>query len=555
MFVTLSSIAKCHPNATIIYYQYDPEYPDFDIVEEKITSVKAVAVTVYVTVSFESLVLDPRDIHIKFIRFRLQGTASFSMGALIVMLLCLFIPGCNALLSQAQICNHLAAQQLRIVTTTTRFSMDESDTNNEIVEEDPRLFQKRIRQEQLNAVLQSRSKKIDNTLQQRIVPPQQPKTRKDIVKKRRQGEAASAAMDLPNQPMVTTISGGASTLFESIRNAVVPRWHPVNGVADVNPQFRIASPTMNSAGYAASIWRNARKRQPAMWRYALRTFDRMVEQQQEQLKRLHGGGPKIDIVNTHYEAALVAASKLGWSKRAMEIYYTVEGKQNKILERVQQFSGATSGSTTTSKSGSKSSTTSNMLQNTKISTRITENMVLSVIRASVREAMKYKKREPLDIVLQKIIYSIHEKHNIPITSVHLNPIAAAYQTLGYTDDANKILLGNLLDRIGGPEAENVGIDTGTFNVYDVQAKDKGSYSLLVQSAIQGQDYGQAVQALKTMTEAGLYPTNRHLNIWTEVSNKRRYSTTTTKRQYRIERGNQEDAPESEVIPEQKQMDD
>ena len=78
-----------------------------------------------------------------------------------------------------------------------------------------------------------------------------------------------------------------------------------------------------------------------------------------------------------------------------------------------------------------------------------------------------------------------------------------------------ILLNNLLDRIGGPEAENR-IET-TFNVYDVQAKDKGSYSLLVQSAIQEQDYGTAVLALRTMTEAGLYPINRHLNKWYEIS--------------------------------------
>ena len=444
------------------------------------------------------------------------------MGSLVVLLFYLFIHRCTSFVPLDRIGYH--PYRLTVTTTTIRFAAEESETNNEIVEEDPRLFQKRIRQEQLNAVLQSRSKDIYSTQKQRIVPQQQPKRKEAATKKRRQGEAASAAMDLPNQPMVTTISGGTSTLFESIRNAVVPRWHPVTGVADVNPEFRIASPTMNSAGYAASIWRNARKRQPAMWRYALRTFERMVEQQKEQ----QSNGPKLDIVNTHYEAALVAASKLGWSKRAIEIYDTIESKQAKILERIQQLSSI--GGSATNSAGSKSTASNNAL-NTKISVRITENMVLSMIRACVREAMKYKKREPLDELMQKVVYTIHDKHSIPITSVHLNPIAAAYQTLGYTDDANNILLGNLLDRIGGPEAENDGIDTGTFNVYDVQAKDKGSYSLLVQSAVQEQDYGQAVKALKTMTEAGLYPTNRHLNKWTEVSNTPRY-TTTKPRQYR-----------------------
>ena len=449
------------------------------------------------------------------------------MGKLTVLLLCVIVRRCSSFVLLFPTSYH----PYRLTDTTRFLFSDESETSDEIVEEDPRLFQKRIRQEQLNAVLKSRSKDIEYTQQrqqQRIVTPQQPK-RKDIVKKRRRDEASSAAMDLPNQPMVTTISGGTNALFETIRNAVVPRWHPVSGVADVNPQFRIASPTMNSVGYAASIWRNARKRQPAMWRYALRTFDRMVLLQQEK----QTNGPKLDIVNTHYEAALVAASKLGWSKRAIEIYETVESKQEKIWERMQQSSGLSSGTSSTN-NGSKI-TTSSSAQKTKIAIRITENMVLSVIRACVREAMKYKKREPLDVLLQKVIYTIHDKHNIPITSVHLNPIAAAYQSLGCTDDANNILLRNLLDRIGGPEAENVGIDTGTFNVYDVQAKDKGSYSLLVQSAVQEQDYGQAVLALKTMTEAGLYPTNRHLNKWTEVSNKRR-SPTYTVSQYRNEGG-------------------
>jgi hypothetical protein len=395
-------------------------------------------------------------------------------------------------------------------TTFRRYAESENVRNSVINnEEDPRVFQKRIRQEQLNQILKSKTK--DEYKEQSSVVPRS-SAKKEIIKKRRQGEAASAAMDLPVQPMVTTIGGGTNTLFESIRNAVVPRWHPVPGVADINPQFRVESPTMNSNGYAATIWRNARKRQPAMWRYALRTFDRMVQQQQEQQLK----GPKIDIINTHYEGALVAASKLGWSQRALEIYETVEKKEDQILERIQQSSMGSSATKSTGGSG----------QNTKIAIRITENMVFSVIRASVRESMQQRRREPLDAVLNRVINNMYEKHGISVTSIHLNPIAAGYQSLGYTNVANELLLGNLLDRIGEPEAENA-IDT-TFNVYDVQAKDKGSYSLLVQSAVQEQDWGQAVRALKTMTEAGLYPTNRHINLWTEVSGKR-----STQRQLRV----------------------
>jgi hypothetical protein len=368
-----------------------------------------------------------------------------------------------------------------------RWSESDPSPESLIDEIDPRLFQKRMREAQLDAILQKKPKFVDGEI----------RAKKDIVKKRKQGEAASAAMDLPEQPIVTTIGGGTNALFASIRNAVVPRWHPVAGVADINPRFRVESPTMNSKGYAASIWRNARKRQPAMWRYALRTFDRMVQQQQS------SKGPKLEIVNAHYEGALVVAAKLGWSQRALDVYQTVEKKEAQILERVQQ-----------SPTGSKISKTSRP----KLPVRVTENMVLSVIRASVREATLKNSRDPLDRVLKLVIENVNEKHGIPVTSIHLNPIASSYQSLGFTMESDNVLMQNLLDRIGGPEAEN-SIDT-TFNVYDVQAKDKGSYSLLVQSAVQEQDWGQAVQALKTMTEAGLYPAQRHLNKWTEISKTR-----------------------------------
>jgi hypothetical protein len=378
-----------------------------------------------------------------------------------------------------------------LATVVVRSDSDGKSQDSMIDEVDPRIFQKKIREAQLDAILQKKPRIVDREI----------RAKKDIVKKRKQGEAASAAMDLPEQPIVTTIGGGTNALFESIRKAVVPRWHPVAGVADVNPRFRVESPTMNSKGYAASIWRNARKRQPAMWRYALRTFDRMMQQQQS------SKGPKLEAVNAHYEGALVAAAKLGWSQRALDIYQSVEKKEAQIMERIQQSSA-----------GNKSSKTSRP----KLAVRITENMVLSVIRASVREATIRKSREPLDRVLQLVIEKVNEKHSIPVTSVHLNPIAASYQSLGCTKESDNLLIQNLLDRIGGPEAEN-SIDT-TFNVYDVQAKDKGSYSLLVQSAVQEQDWGQAVRALKTMTEAGLYPAQRHLNKWTEISEKRSQPT-------------------------------
>lgn len=339
-------------------------------------------------------------------------------------------------------------------------------------DEDSVQSKKRIRNAQLNAIVNPK---------------------KALVRKRKDGEAASAAMNLPNQPLVKTIQGGSSLMFEAARQNV-PRWHPTNGVSDINPNFRTQSPVMNAQGYAASIWKNSRKRQPAMWRYAIRTYDRLMEQQQSK------SGPKIEITNIHYEGALTAAAKLGWSERAFHIFEAVKHNEEKYREKAQ------------------SQTNGNTKQRTMVLVKITENMVLSVIRACVREAIREKSRAPLDSA-QKLVETAEVLHGIPATAIHWNPIASAYQSLGFSQEANAVLLSNLADRVGGPEAEN--LFDNSFNVYDVQAKDKGSYSLLVNSAVCEQDWGGAVEALKTMTEAGLFPANRHLNTWTEISEKRR----------------------------------
>jgi hypothetical protein len=314
--------------------------------------------------------------------------------------------------------------------------------------------------------------------------------KKEIVKKRKDGEAASAAMDLPVQPLVKTIPGGTRLIFEAARQSV-PRWHPTAGVADVNPNFRTEPPMMNSQGYAASIRRNARKRQSAMWRYAIRTYDRLMEQHQSST------GPRTEVSTVHLEGALTAAAKLGWSERALQVYQWAEQREEQIRDRLQPS-----------------------IKRKSIGVQVTENMVLSVIRACVRQAGRIKSREPLDAA-RRLVETVEAKHDIPVTAIHLNPIAAAYQSLGLLNEANELLQENLGDRVGGPEAEN---DLeNSFNVYDVQSKDKGSYSLLVSAAVSEQDWAGAVEALRTMTEAGLYPANRHLNTWTEISVKKRNS--------------------------------
>jgi hypothetical protein len=87
--------------------------------------------------------------------------------------------------------------------------------------------------------------------------------------------------------------------------------------------------------------------------------------------------------------------------------------------------------------------------------------------------------------------------------------AAAYQSLGYTKVSKEILETMLSNRTAGEDE--------TLNVHDLCAKDKGSYSLLVQASVVTGDWGAAVDSLNEMTNAGIYPNPRHCNIWSEIS--------------------------------------
>ena len=87
--------------------------------------------------------------------------------------------------------------------------------------------------------------------------------------------------------------------------------------------------------------------------------------------------------------------------------------------------------------------------------------------------------------------------------------AAAYQSLGYTKISKEILETMLSNRTAGEDE--------TLNVHDLCAKDKGSYSLLVQASVVTGDWGAAVDSLNEMTTAGIYPNPRHCNIWSEIS--------------------------------------
>jgi pentatricopeptide repeat protein len=124
---------------------------------------------------------------------------------------------------------------------------------------------------------------------------------------------------------------------------------------------------------------------------------------------------------------------------------------------------------------------------------------------------------PLDTALE-ILRTIKENKGIPVAANHVNPLAAAYQSLGYVEQARDILQNMLSNRTAGEEPED-GVDI--LNVHDLCAKDKGSYSLLVEGAVGSGDWGAAVEALGDMTRVGLYPNSRHYNSWNEISERHR----------------------------------
>lgn len=323
------------------------------------------------------------------------------------------------------------------------------------------------------------------------------------------------------KPLVKTLGGGSSLIFEMARKmlvwdvddanyetqpapsksknasagGVLPRWHPHAGISDLNPSFRTQSPIMNNQGYAGIIWRNVRKRdKPSLWRYALRTYNRMKTLEQDprdsRLKL------RIERTNIHHEGALLACDKLGLWQEALDIYRHVEDT-------------ATTNQTVVATTRRRKAVC------------VTDNMILSLVSACVRgskqmdrtETSLEERRAPLDVA-SKVLLEIEEKHGLPLVARHLNPLAAAYQALGLNTDAAHLLQNHLTDRTSGPEEEN-GDDP--LNIHDINAKDKASYALLVKGAVSTGDWAEAVEALQEMTEAGLYPNARHLNRWTEVS--------------------------------------
>lgn len=351
----------------------------------------------------------------------------------------------------------------------------------------------------------------------------------------------------------------------------LPRWRPLpstarGDVSDDNPSFRTQPPAMNAAGYAAVIWRNVRKQsKPVQWRYALRTFERMQEQTTTSTTS-RTAVQMIERENNHYEGALLACAKLGLWKKALQIFREVQQRESEGLRKLKSRPSAQPLLYTT---GPPPATTYNKVNNnnlknnqqhmsarTSLPVHVTDNMVTSFVKACVRESRKKKSKKSvadsnisnvqnsmessstnLDSNETEALALFREERAVPLNAAlsvlkemekdygmpcldarHLNPVAAAFQSLGRPVQAASILQNNLADRSPRIESED---GSDPFNVNDLGAKDKGSYTLLVKGAVSDGDWAQAVDALRNMTEAGLYPNARHLNAWNEVAEKKK----------------------------------
>mmetsp|Transcript_30636 Transcript_30636/g.56649 ORF Transcript_30636/g.56649 Transcript_30636/m.56649 type:complete len:679 (-) Transcript_30636:225-2261(-) len=197
-------------------------------------------------------------------------------------------------------------------------------------------------------------------------------------------------------------------------------------------------------------------------------------------------------------------------------------------------------------------------------------------RSMMRPLTIEERRKPLDLA-RDILLSMEEKHDIPLVSRHVNQLASAYVRLGLRSQAAALINDHLKDRIVEPppptqhqprpsfpkkrkewkekreeviaenwfegvkllegdddlfdqlEDENDedydeyivdgGYEETQLNIHQVKAKDRASYSLLVQGAAMEGDWTSAVQELQRMTDAGLHPNSRNLNSWSEVMEK------------------------------------
>jgi pentatricopeptide repeat protein len=362
---------------------------------------------------------------------------------------------------------------------------------------------------------------------------------------------------------IQTLSGGVSLIFSMARRMLLwdeevyyqqhwndasptpdsgsnipplPKWHPYDGIADLNPSFRSEAPVMNNEGYAQTIRRNSRKKGKAsLWRYALRTYYKMKEIELEQAEQKVGNNPDhfmIQRQTEHYEAVLVACGKLGLFREAMRIYQDVLDMEEKEDAKVP--SPILSSNITENRTLKRVSRGELDMKTQKDPIRPTKYMIISLIKSCVRQkdCSKDEKLSSLDTV-RDMLLSLKEKKTIPVESIMVNPIAAAYAKLGHVDKAAHLIhvllpsaptvadahppqalatvkrKTSLVNSFNDVQEEPIDL-----NIYAVdQSKDRSSYNILIEGAISEGNYALAVEQLKEMTRSGYYPNGRSLNAW------------------------------------------
>jgi len=319
---------------------------------------------------------------------------------------------------------------------------------------------------------------------------------------------------------------------------------------------------------------------------------------------------RIRLGTAHHEAALVAASKLGMWEEAIRIYRGVEssvlngaaseslsntgGKLRRGRSRITDnmilsvISACVKGSkvkrtaspayvvsdaanlanATNPTNATGSSSEINDGSNLTYAQRMFFTDAPASERPSpsqpmMRSLTAEERRKPLDLALD-IVLTVEGKHDIPLVSRHINPLASAYNRLGLRQEAAALINEHLEDRTPPPPSqrdspsekskhwqekveltsENPGFEgvklvdwreddldgnsdddydeyadgyeEMQLNIHQMKSKDRASYSLLVQGAAMDRDWTGAVQELQRMTDAGLHPNSRNLNSWNEV---------------------------------------
>ena len=288
---------------------------------------------------------------------------------------------------------------------------------------------------------------------------------------------------------------------------------------------------------------------------------------------------RIRRTTSHHEAALVAASKLGMWEEALRIYRSVEQQQgggitdNMILSVIGACVRRSSIKYATINDENNSYVVGVGDDNRSPGRRSGSMRTLTVeerrrpLDAARRILLSLEERHDIPLVARHVnplasAYNRLRLHNeasslindnlqdrippppilpsLPSKSgrwkeklreheedraIDTNPDFEAVQLAEWTDDDLDEVKDDEDDidaevEIKAPNVDDDGYDGDDMetqlNIHELKAKDRASYSLLVQGAVMEGDWTSAIEELRRMTNVGLHPNSRNLNSWNEV---------------------------------------